>query len=209
MLLLLATFRDTEADVPDTLSETLADLRRSEDVLRMRLVGLSGADVSQFLRHAAGGATEAGVAGLAQAISDLTEGNAFLVCELWRALVDTNSVELVDGTLRLRRPLADLGTPESVREVVGRRLARLRPATSDLLELAATIGPEFELETLRAAASASEFDLAALDEAVRSGIIEELPSHRLAYRFAHELVRRALYDALSGVRRAEAPSPRR
>ena len=34
-------------------------------------------------------------------------------------------------------------------------------------------------------------------------MIEELPSRRLAYRFTHELVRRALYDRLSGVRRAE------
>ena len=34
-------------------------------------------------------------------------------------------------------------------------------------------------------------------------MIEELPSRTLAYRFAHELVRRALYDRLTGVRRAE------
>jgi DNA-binding CsgD family transcriptional regulator/tetratricopeptide (TPR) repeat protein len=203
-LLLLATFRDSEADLPDALAETLADLRRSEDVVRMRLVGLSGDDVTEFVRRAAGGAMGAGVAELAQAISDLTDGNAFLVCELWRALVDTNIVEIVDGALRLSRPLADLGTPESVREVVSRRLARLRPATSDLLELAATAGTEFELDTLRAAARAGEFELlAALDEAVRSGMIAELPSRRLAYRFTHELVRRALYDALTAVRRAE------
>src|SRR5207248_2549504 len=35
------------------------------------------------------------------------------------------------------------------------------------------------------------------------GIIEELPGHRLAYRFTHELVRRAVYDRLTAVRRAE------
>ena len=34
-------------------------------------------------------------------------------------------------------------------------------------------------------------------------MIEEVPSRRLAYRFTHELVRRALYDRLSGLRRAE------
>ena len=34
-------------------------------------------------------------------------------------------------------------------------------------------------------------------------MIEELPSRTLAYRFTHELVRRALYDRLTGVRRAE------
>ena len=34
-------------------------------------------------------------------------------------------------------------------------------------------------------------------------MIEELPSKRLAWRFTHELVRRALYDRLSRLRRAE------
>ena len=36
-LLLLATFRDTEADMPQALADALADLRRSEDVVRLRL----------------------------------------------------------------------------------------------------------------------------------------------------------------------------
>jgi predicted ATPase len=45
-VMLLATFRDTEADVPEALSETLADLRRSDDVVRLRLAGLSGEEVN-------------------------------------------------------------------------------------------------------------------------------------------------------------------
>ena len=76
----------------------------------------------------------------------------FLVCELWRALVETRVVEVVDGAIRLTRPLAELGTPESVREVVSQRLSRLAPGTTDLLELAATAGAEFELDVLRGAA---------------------------------------------------------
>jgi DNA-binding CsgD family transcriptional regulator/tetratricopeptide (TPR) repeat protein len=203
-VLLLATFRDTEADLPDTLSQTLADLRRSDDVVRLRLAGLSDDDVREFLRHAAEGDAGTGPPGLAQAIGELTGGNAFLVCELWRALVETGIVEIADGTIRPTRPLAELGTPESVREVVSQRLSRLAPATTDLLELTATAGSEFGLEIVRHAAGLGEADLlAALDEAVRSGMIEELPARRLAYRFTHELVRRALYDRLSGVRRAE------
>jgi DNA-binding CsgD family transcriptional regulator len=203
-VLLVATFRDTEADVPETLSETLADLRRSDDVVRLRLAGLSAEEVTEFVRRAAGGDPGAGLPELAGAISDLTEGNAFLVCEFWRALVETEGVEVVDGTIRLTRPLAELGTPESVREVVSQRLSRLAPGTSDLLELAATAGPEFELDVVRPAARLEERELlAAIDQAIRSGMIEELPSRRLAYRFTHELVRRALYDRLTGIRRAE------
>ena len=53
-LLLVATFRDTETDMPDALSEMLADLRRSDDVVRLRLGGLSGDDVTEFVRRAAG-----------------------------------------------------------------------------------------------------------------------------------------------------------
>ena len=203
-LLMLATFRDTEADLPETLSETLADLRRSEDVVRLHLTGLSTDEVAEFIRSAAGGEPEAGVPELALTISDLTQGNPFLVCELWRALVETEMIEAREGTIRLARPPTELGTPESVREVVSQRLARLEPATTELLELAATAGSEFELEIVRAAARIDEVELlAALDQAVRSAMIEELPSRGLVYRFTHELVRRAIYDRLTAVRRAE------
>ena len=203
-LLLVATFRDTEADVPEALSETLADLRRSDDVIRMRLAGLSDEEVTEFVSRAARGDLGAGLPELAGAISNLTGGNPFLVCELWRALVETRVLELRAGTIRVTRPVTELGTPESVREVVSERLSRLAAGTTDLLELAATAGPEFELDMLRRAGGLEEPALlAALDEAVRSAIIEELPAPGLAYRFTHELVRRALYDRLSGVRRAE------
>jgi DNA-binding CsgD family transcriptional regulator/tetratricopeptide (TPR) repeat protein len=186
-ILLLATFRDTAADVPEALSETLADLRRY-DTVRIGLEGLSGAEVAEFVRSAGGEDLDPAGRELARAIRELTDGNAFLVCELWRALKETG----------------ELGSPESVREVVSQRLSRLAPGTSDLLELAATAGAEFEFDMVRRAAGLGEPELlAALDEAVRSGMIEEVPSQGLACRFTHELVRRALYDRLSGPRRAE------
>ncbi len=203
-LLLVATFRDTEGDTSDLLAEALADLRRSEDVVWLRLAGLSGEEVTEFVRHATGGDRGVRSAELANAISDVTGGNAFLVCELWRELVESEVVDVEGDEIRLAQPLTELGTPESVREVVSQRLARLAPATTDLLELAAAAGGEFELETIRGAAVVEDPKLlAALEEAVRSGMIEELPSRTFAYRFTHELVRRALYDRLSGLRRAE------
>jgi DNA-binding CsgD family transcriptional regulator/tetratricopeptide (TPR) repeat protein len=186
-VLVLATFRDTASDVPAALAETLADLRRY-DTVRLGLQGLSGDEVADFVRSAAGEDLGPELHELARAIRELTDGNAFLVCELWRAFEETG----------------ELGSPESVREVVSQRLSRLAPGTSDLLELAATAGAEFELDMVRRAAGLGEPELlAALDEAVRSGMIEEFPSGGLACRFTHELVRRALYDRLSGPRRAE------
>lgn len=204
-VLLFATFRDTEAEVPQALAQTLADLRRSDDVVRLRLGGLSYREVSEFVRLVAEDRAGANLPEIARAISDLTSGNAFLMCELWRALVETDAIANEDGELRLAGSLlAGLGTPESVREVVSARLARLRPATTELLELAATGGAEFDLAIIRRGSRLAERELlVALDEATRSGIIVELPGRQLAYRFSHELVRRAVYDRLSGVRRAE------
>ena len=138
-ILMLATFRDTEADMPAALGETLADLRRY-DVVRLGLGGLSEEEVAEFLRSAAGGAPAPELAGLAESIRELTDGNAFLVSELWRAFVETGCVEVVGDSIQVTRSPAELSSPESVREVVSQRLSRLAPGTSDLLELAATAG---------------------------------------------------------------------
>jgi DNA-binding NarL/FixJ family response regulator len=203
-VLVVASFRDIEADVPESLSETLADLRRSDGVVRLRLSSLSGEEVGEFVRRAAGEGLGPELEDLAGELHDLTGGNAFLVCELWRALIETNALDTTGGAVRVVRSPTELETPESVREVVNHRLARLAPRTCDLLELAAAAGSEFELEVVRPASGFAEPDLvSSLDEAVAGGMIEELPSPGLTYRFTHELVRRALYDCLSGIRRAE------
>jgi len=198
-VLLVATFRDTEAEMPEALSETLADLRRSEGVVRLALGRLSGAEVGHFVQRAAGLIGDA--AELTDAIDDVTGGNPFLLCELWRTLVDSDVLDVADGAIRMRRPLTELGVPHSVREVAGQRVARLAPETRELLELAATAGAEFDLDALHRPGDPPP--VAPLDEAVRSGLVEELPSGSLAYRFTHDLLRRALYDGLSRIRRAE------
>ena len=88
-LLLLVTYRDTEAEVPGELTETLADLWRSGDVVRMGLSGLSEAEIADLVGQAAEGDSGPELAQLAATIRDLTGGNAFLVCELWRALLES------------------------------------------------------------------------------------------------------------------------
>ena len=149
-VLLLATFRDTEADVPETLSETLADLRRSDDVVRLRLDGpLGRRGRREFVRRAAGGDAGAGPPELAQAIGELTDGNA--VPRL-RAVARAGRDRRRRGRRRHDPAHPAARRARDARRACARSSAsgssRLAPGTTDLLELAATAGPEFELDIL-------------------------------------------------------------
>jgi DNA-binding CsgD family transcriptional regulator len=199
--LLVTTFRDTEAEVPEALSAALVDLRRSEGVVRLRLAGLSTEEVSEFVEAASASHPGLDLADLARTLRELTGGNAFLITELWRTLLDTEA--LAAGGARLTGALGALGSPEGVREVVSERLARLSTATTGLLELAAVAGPEFDLAVMAQSGLTDAKLNESLEQAIAHGIVEEVSARRLTYRFTHELVRRALYDRLPGLRRAE------
>src|SRR3954470_17086400 len=200
--LVVTTFRDTEADVPRSLADALVDLRRSEGVVRMRLTGLTAEEIAEFVERAVGGDIGPDLSTVGTALHALTGGNAFLMTELWRTLLETEAIPMADAA-RLAAALAGLGSPEGVRELVGQRLDRLTPAAIALLDRAAVAGPEFDLSVV-ARAGVADADLpAAVEQAVSHGMIEEVPARRLAYQFSHELVRRALYDRMPALRRAE------
>ncbi len=199
-VLLLATYRDRGEGSAPELAETLMDVRRSEGATLVHMSTLSAEEVAEFVRRNTGVEP---AAELASALMKLTGGDPFLVTELWRELVETESLTDVDGVLRLQRPVHSVATPDSVRVVVSHRLERLSPVAARALETAAVAGSEFELATLRDAARLEEPDLLdAVDEAERGGLISEIPSRGLAYRFSHELVRLAVIERLSAARRA-------
>jgi DNA-binding CsgD family transcriptional regulator/tetratricopeptide (TPR) repeat protein len=203
-MLLVATFRDLEADVPAELSSALVDLRRTEGVVPIRLAGLTSGEIAELVGQAAGGDLGDELPRLAGSIHELTEGNAFLVIELWRALVETGALVAAGGRAHLTRPPQELATPDTVREVVTQRVARLGEETTAVLELAAVIGPEFDLAVLVRGTGRDEAALlGSIDLALRSGMVADVPERPLVFRFAHELVRRALYDRLPAPRRVE------
>ncbi len=200
-MLIVATYRETAGEISPALGDTLVDVSRTEGVVRIRLGGLSDADIREFVRLTAGSDP---VDELRGAIGELTGGNAFLVTELWRELLESGAIEAGPGGVRLVRPAAELGTPTTVREVVSHRLARHSSDTRTVLELAAVAGAELDLETLRRAeVVAADALVEALDEGVRSGLLVEELGAAVTYRFAHELVRRAVTDRLPAVRKAE------
>ena len=126
-MLLLATFRDTEADVPDALSETLADLRRYDSIrlgLRRALRRRGGR-----VRAKRGGG---GPGSRAAARWRRRSASSPTATPSWSASSGARSRRpgrwrWWTGRFACPGSPAELGSPESVREVVSQRLSRLAP----------------------------------------------------------------------------------
>ena len=190
-LMVLATFRDIEVDRRHGLTQVLADIRREDGVARIDLGGLSRAEVASFLEHAALSDDGDDLAG---PVHRETEGNPFFIEEIVQDLGAA-------GTTRAAAA-SDLAIPDSVREMVEQRLARLSPACHRLLDVASVLGGEFELRTLQGAAGMPMNEvLDTLAEADDARIVTEVPHQPGRFSFAHSLVRRTLYDDLGQARR--------
>ena len=201
-LLVLATYRDTEVGRTHPLSELLADLSGLDSIERISISGLHEAAVAAFLQQAAGHEIDEERSELARVIHRETEGNAFFVREVVRHLIETGGLLQQEGR-RVTGRTTELGIPEGVRDVIGRRLCRLSGTGNQVLSLAAVAGEEFELGVVRQAGSLDEDAvLSALDEAVNARLAVEVPGQADRYRFAHALVRATLYEGLTGARRA-------
>ena len=123
---MLGTYRDTELTHDHPLGDVIADLRRQSGVERVSLSGLDDVGVAAIVEQASGRTLdEAGLA-LSRAVYQETEGNPFFVREVLRHLAETGAVERLEGGWSTRLPIDEIGIPEGVREVLGRRLARLR-----------------------------------------------------------------------------------
>ena len=201
-LLIVGTYRDTELGRRHPLTELLADLRRQGGVERVALSGLDAGAVAKYVEQAAGRDLDAGEEALPQAIYAETEGNPFFVAEVLRHLVETGDIERRQGRWVTTTAIEDLGIPEGIRDVVGRRLSRLSDEANDVLAVAAVIGADFEVAVLSQAGGVSpQSVVAALDEAVAARLLSETPEAVSEYRFAHALVRATLYEELSAARR--------
>jgi predicted ATPase/class 3 adenylate cyclase len=202
-ILILGAYRDTELDHDHPLVEVLADLRRQGGVERLSLSGLDQTALTAFMAQAAGHEMDDAGLALARAIHAETEGNPFFVREVIRHLTETGAIVQREGRWVTSVAVDGFGIPEGVREVVGRRLARLSVDANKVLRVAAVIGTEFEFPLIRAAAEGlnEEVLLSALEEAIAARLVLEISGPAPRHRFTHALVRDTIYHGFSAARR--------
>jgi class 3 adenylate cyclase len=199
-LLVVGTYRDTDVDRRHPLAGVLADLRREPRVTRLALDGLDRDGLAAMLADRAG---HDAPPGFVHVLHDDTDGNPFFVEEVIAHFVETGVIYQRDGVWTTDLAPEDLGIPEGVRDVVGRRLSRLSAEANEILAVAAVMGREFDAPALVAACSEDrDAVLDALDEALATNLVREVPGAGARFAFSHALVRQTLAEEVRGARRA-------
>lgn len=203
-MLIVGTYRDSDLSREHRLTALLADLHRERGVHRLLLGGLEVEDVLCLMEAIAGHELDRDGRELAAQITRETAGNPFFAGELLRHLTESGAlVREQAGRWRLVGEVADLGLPQSVREVIGRRVERLGSDARIALSAAAVIGRDFDLDLLAGVVElddASLLDL--LERAVEAALLREDSECAGRFTFTHALVEHTLYEDLGRARRA-------
>ena len=203
-LQVIVTYRDSDLGKDHPLTAVLADLRSLQGVQRIALHGLGPDEVAEIMVAVAGHELDQDGVELAGEIARETDGNPFFVGEILLGLSESG-VTVFDeaaGRWHVDRS-AGLMLPESVREVVERRVERLGAEASEALTQAAVIGRVFDLELLAACSEQREDRLLDhLEAAVAASLLAESSERVGRFRFAHALINQTLYQGLGATRRA-------
>ena len=178
-LLVVGLYRG-RAEFPHVeLAAALREVLRERATTRLTLAGLTPPEVAALATSTVGRRLHDA---LVRTVQRRAEGNPLFVLELVRLVEASGGVES--------------GLPDSIREIIARRLDRLPPATRQSLRRAAVLGREFTADVLGALVDEPPdrlhdlLDPAITAELLRVGDAESL-------RFAHVLTRDVLYAELA------------
>ena len=209
-LLVIGAYRDSDSDARARAGRAAGRAAPRARRRAHRAEGPRRPDVIALMEAAAGHDLDDTGHALALEVVAETDGNPFFVAEILRHLDETGALYRGDdGRWALRGPLTEIGLPQSVREVIGRRVERLGDEAARVLGIAAVIGRDFDLDLLARVSDAPEDALLdVLDQAVEASILEEVGDPPGRFAFSHALVNHTLYEALGPTRRARAAPPR-
>lgn len=196
---LIGLYRDTDIDEHDLLTDVVATLRTEPHVVVHHLGGLDDAATIELVNALLPDADPTNVSDFARTVRSETSGNPFFMSEIVRNLIESRPDD-TDGATQL--PLDQASLPDSVRQVIRQRVARLGEEAAQTLSTASLLGRHFELRDL---ADVLEVDedrvLADLESALDAALVSEAPGRADLFSFEHDLVHHSLYADISESRR--------
>jgi DNA-binding CsgD family transcriptional regulator len=195
--LALVIYRSDELTRRHPLHALLPQLAREPGVTRIGLGGLDAEALRTLVaeRYAPSAPdTERLVSYLRQR----AEGNALFVGEMLRALEEAGTLRPSNDGWRLGN-LTGATVPPLLRQVIEERVSRLGEEAQRLLAIAAVVGHEVPFPVWQAVADVDEETLvAALEAAIEAHLVTPTDN---GMRFAHALIREALYEGVVPPRR--------
>ncbi len=188
-LMVLGTYRPVEVGEEHPLAEALAELRRSRTVDRVSLSGLGEAEVAELIEGRGG---QQAPRGFVRRLTDRSEGNPFFVEELLRDVGPQTDWDAAAG-----------GVPDSVKDLLLRRLRGLGDDCRQVLWVAAVAGRDFELDVLeRVLEQPRDRLIDLIEEALDADVLVEPSGAVGRLSFSHALFRETIYEQLSATRKA-------
>jgi DNA-binding CsgD family transcriptional regulator len=184
-LVVLGLFRGGDVAPRSDLTDVLATLRRERTASQFTLAGLAPVEVAELARRTAPHHLDATAL---DALVQRAEGNPLFTVEMVRLSGTAGDPERV--------------LPRGVRDVIGRRLARVQPDVRRLLQQAAVFGRDFSIDLVAELAELSAAHVAgSVDRAIDAELVA--PGRGGSVRFTHALIQEVCYADLSATDRAQ------
>lgn len=203
-VMVLATGRDLDPLGGDAIAPQLRELVATDTIRRVHLEGFDDGAMVDLLEHLAGHSLDSDGVTLARQLRDGTGGNPFFATSILQHLAETGLIAPLAGRWSATVAVEEISLPDSVRDVLGRRLRGIDAELRHVLEVASVLGREFPLDTLARLLDRAEDEVLDLLEAgCETGLVDEDPQRLGWFVFSHALVRQTLYESQSRTRRSK------
>lgn len=190
-LVVAGAYRSGEADQTLAFRDLLAETARERLATRLLLGPLSLEETAHIVEAVAEVRPDDP---LVAALHHRSGGNAFYLTELVLDLCEDGLDLAAAHAFSEQRHL-----PQSIRQVIEKRLTRLAPQTLRLLQAGAICGDGFGSSLVGAICGLAQQPLAdAIDEALADGMLHE---ERNRYLFTHALIAQTLHEGMNAARR--------
>jgi class 3 adenylate cyclase len=202
--LLLLTYRSDELDRRHPLAPLLQTWRRSGLAELVALSPLRQGDIAEMISAVLEDPEVEPE--FREFMYARSEGNPFVLEEMLKEAIDRGDL-FRTGDGWERRSLQELRIPETVRDTIVLRFARLESGEAGVLQVAAVLGRTFDYATLLAASGLPGPTVQrALEVAASQQLLEEVADGRATYRWRHALTQEAISDEIVLPRRQDIHS---
>ncbi|WP_062107308.1 ATP-binding sensor histidine kinase [Bacillus niameyensis] len=214
--LVIGAYRHNEVDSIHPFQIMINELRKNEvSLVTIPLYPLELADLHEWALYLLE-CEEEDAKYIARFMQRITNGNPFLIQQLFQALYDHQLIVFNEKHMKWTMDISQLHQlpyQEDIVHYVTERFYRLPATTRKLLEMASCIGNQFEIRILSAIKNQNELETAQqLMSALEEGLILPLdPRYKwiyrekdmdskappLVYKFLHDRVQQAIYSSMS------------